>query len=129
MWTWLTRWARARDTPRSRNGGPGTSGSGTRRRCAMRWVTRNSRSTTTPSWWPRRSGSWSPKRGQAPWEVAHREPCATSHAGANGSCAAAGAGRCQAQLGEQFHLVEEQVEARDLALVELVDAAEGRVHS
>src|SRR5260370_14306061 len=65
MWTWLTRWARARDTPRSRNGGPATSGSGTRRRCARRWVTRGWRSTTTPWWSRRRSGSCCP-RGTTP---------------------------------------------------------------
>jgi hypothetical protein len=51
-------WVRVRDMPRSRNGGPGMSGSGIRHRCAKPWVTRNSRWTTTPSSWPRYSGSW-----------------------------------------------------------------------
>ena len=45
-------------TPRSLKGGLGTSSSGSRRKCAKPWVTRNSRSRTTPWWWPRRSG-WS----------------------------------------------------------------------
>src|SRR5580704_7440448 len=48
MWTWTTRWAKARDLPRSRNGGPAMSGSGTRLRCARLLAIMRSRSATTP---------------------------------------------------------------------------------
>ena len=56
--TWTTRWAKARDMPRSRNGGPGMSNSGSRPRCARLLVIPRSRLATTLSSRPRRSGSY-----------------------------------------------------------------------